>query len=74
MIIKNANGSYSNVTVSTTEDKYIEITEEWWKDYQEVCFTLSAKGHAWGKEPTTDLTAEEVAASKFIIYIPKVSE
>ena len=70
LIIKNASGSYSNVTVSTTEDKYIDITSEWWSDYQEICFTLSAKGHAYGKEPTTDLTAEEVAASKFIIYIP----
>ena len=36
----------------------------------EVCFTLSAKGHAYGKEPTTDLTAEEVGTGKFIIYVP----
>ena len=52
------------------QDKYIEITEEWWSDYKEICFTVSAKGHAWGKEPTTDLTAEEVGTSKFIIYTP----
>lgn len=70
LIIKNAEGKYSNVVVSTNEDSFIEITEEWWNGKSEVCFTVSAKGHAWGKEPTTDLTAEEVGTSKFIIYTP----
>ena len=70
LIIKKADGTYTDYTVSTTEDKYIEITEEWWSDYKEICFTVSAKGHGWGKEPTTDLTAEEVGTSKFIIYTP----
>ena len=70
LIIKKADGSYVNTTTSTNEDKYIEITEEWWSTHLEVCFTVSAKGHAYGKEPTTDLTAEEVGSSKFIIYTP----
>ena len=74
LIVKTASGSYTNTTVSTNEDTYIEITEEWWGDNQEVCLNISAKGHAYNKVPTTDLTAEEVATSKFIIYIPIISE
>ena len=70
LVIKKADGSYTNKLVSTDEDTYIEITESWWSNYQEVGFNISAKGHGWDDEPTTDLTAEEVAASKFIIYIP----
>ena len=70
LIVKNAEGKYSNVTVSKDVDTFIEITEEWWSGKSEVCFTVSAKGHGWDKEPTTDLTAEEVGTSKFIIYTP----
>ena len=70
LIIKDENGKYSNSYVKTTEDKYVEITEEWWSGRAEICFTVSAKDHAYGKVPTTDLTAEEVGTSKFIIYIP----
>ena len=70
LIIKKADGSYENKTISTNEDTFVEITEEWWSTHLEVCFTVSAKGHAYGKEPTTDLTAEEVGTSKFIIYVP----
>lgn len=70
LIVKNAEGKYSNVTVSKDVDTFIEITEEWWSGKSEVCFTVSAKGHGWDKVPTTDLTAEEVGTSKFIIYIP----
>ena len=70
LIVKNAEGKYSNVTVSKDVDTFIEITEEWWSGKSEVCFTVSAKGHGWNEEPTTDLTAEEVGTSKFIIYTP----
>ena len=70
LIIKKADGTYENKTVSTNEDTFVEITEEWWGTHSEICFTLSAKGHAYGKVPTTDLTAEEVGSSKFIIYVP----
>ena len=73
LIIKKADGSYDNKTVSTTEDIFVEITDEWWSTHLEICFTVSAKGHAYGKEPTTDLTAEEVGTSKFIIYVPKTT-
>lgn len=73
LIIKDENGNYSNNYVKTTEDIYVEITEEWWSGRAEICFTVSAKDHAYGKVPTTDLTAEEVGTSKFIIYIPVFS-
>ena len=73
LIVKDENGKYSNSYVKATEDKYIEITEEWWNGRAEICFTVSAKDHAYGKVPTTDLTAEEVGTSKFIIYIPVFS-
>ncbi|MBO5313271.1 MAG: DUF4886 domain-containing protein [Clostridia bacterium] len=73
LIIKDENGKYSNNYVKTNEDIYVEITEEWWSDRAEICFTVSAKDHAYGKVPTTDLTAEEVGTSKFIIYIPVFS-
>ncbi|MBQ4585302.1 MAG: DUF4886 domain-containing protein [Clostridia bacterium] len=74
LIVKDEAGKYSNSYVKTTEDKYVEITEEWWSGRAEVCFTVSAKDHAYGKVPTTDLTAEEVGTSKFIIYIPVFSD
>ena len=73
LIIKDENGNYSNNYVKTNEDMYVEITEEWWSGRYEICFTVSAKDHAYGKVPTTDLTAEEVGTSKFIIYIPVFS-
>ncbi len=70
LIVKNAEGKYSNSYVKTNEDTFIEITEEWWSGKSEVCFTVSTKDHAYDKVPTTDLTAEEVGTSKFIIYTP----
>lgn len=70
LIIKGEDGKYSNEYVKASNDTYVEITEEWWSGRSEICFTVSAKGHAYGKVPTTDLTAEEVGTSKFIIYIP----
>ena len=37
-------------------------------------FTVSAKDHAYGKVPTTDLAAEIVGESKFIIYVAKIGK
>lgn len=70
LIVKSAEGKYSNSYVKTNEDLFVEITEEWWSGKSEICFTVSAKDHAYNKVPTTDLTADEVGTSKFIIYTP----
>ena len=70
LIVKDESGKYSNSYVKANEDVYVEITEDWWSGRAEVCFTVSTKDHAYGKVPTTDLTADEVGTSKFIIYIP----
>ena len=74
LIVKSDSGSYSNSYVKASADMYVEITEEWWAGKAEVCFTVSAKDHAYGKTPTTDLAAEIVGESKFIIYVAKIGK